>query len=165
MNKGSIFVADPYNEKHIQLIKDFEDINKISKRISNKLEDISNNFSKIDYIKDKKNSNNVEEVLFEFNGNNINDYCYIVGKKDLKNSTLYFPQIKDKKPSEKLILESINYTLNILNMETIFIMVKSDNKQLISTLEKLSFENLGEDNKYITYMIEKTYQKEKGRTI
>ena len=163
MSKESVFIVDPYNEKHIELFKNFELLHQENELISTKLENISDHLSKDEYIKKKKEENEINEVLFTLEKEKINDFCSINGVKDMKTCTLYFPKLEKKQ--RLMIKAATDYALNHLGLESVFITIDKNDKIMINNLEKLSFESLGEENGVVTYMTEKEKILEKGRTI
>ena len=69
---------------------------------------------------------------------------------------IYFAPLSQKK-KRPIINLAADYALNILGMEEVFVSIKSTERPLIDSLEQ-SFENLGEEDGYVTYLKEKESQ-------
>lgn len=165
MSTTNIFVADPYDKNHIELFKNFEKENNKVKKVSPLFEKIITTSDKKTYLKNKTIDNNINEVLFIKGKNNIKDFCYITGEKDIKTCKLYFPDIDTKNKNRLIVKAATDYSINYLQMETVFVMTDESNKALIKNLENLSYESLGNDDNTLTYMIEREKIINKERII
>ena len=86
----------------------------------------------------------------------ITDACIIYASKDIKTCNIYFAPLSQKK-KRPIIDLAAEYALNVLGMEEVFVSIKATEKTLIDSLEQ-SFENLGEEDGYVTYLKEKESQ-------
>lgn len=165
MSIERLFLLDPYNDKHISMIKDFEKENNLSSKISENISKIRSSISKETYLKQKKDSNEISENLFLEKGLKITDCCYIQGEKDIKTCRITFHPLKNKVIKRKLVTYVANYALNTLGMEEVFLNVSSSDKTMINYLDSLGYENLGEENNNIIYLTEREEKKEEQRKI
>lgn len=165
MSIERLFLLDPYNDKHISMIKEFEKENDLSNDISKNLSKIRSSIPQNTYLEKKKNSNEISENLFMEKGLKITDCCYIQGEKDIKTCRINFYPIKSKIIKRKLALYASNYAINTLGMEEVFLNVEPKDKSMINYLESNGFENLGEENNKVLYLREKVEEKENQRKI
>ena len=165
MSIERLFLLDPYNDKHISMIKDFEQENDLSNKISENIGKIRSSISKENYEENKKKQNEISENLFLEKNMKISDCCYINGEKDIKTCRITFYPLKNKILKRKLALYASNYALNSLGMEEVFLNIDPDDKSMINYLDSNGFENLGEENNKIIYLKEKDLEKEIQRKI
>ena len=165
MSIERLFLLDPYNDKHISMIKDFEKENDLSSKISENIGKIRSSISKENYLNKKKESNEISENLFLEKNLKIIDCCLIQVEKDIKTCRISFYSLKNRIIKRKLVNYVANYALNTLGMEEVFINVSSSDKSMINYLNSLGYENLGEDNNKIIYLKEKEEKKEEQRKI
>ncbi len=163
MGTRKAFFLDPYNTdivKEIALLGrayDSNDSNVID--FLNKAKALSRE----DYLKMKKESNEIDEVLYTIEDSRIKDYCHIYGEKDRKMCTITFPisGIKRKNAVSKFV----NCAQHDLGIKEVFIKVDSNDKNLIKNLDDLGYESLGEDNGSIIYLKEEELEKITQRAI
>lgn len=163
MGTRKAFFLDPYNTdivKEIALLGrayDSNDSNVID--FLNKAKALSRE----DYLKMKKESNEIDEVLYTIEDSRIKDYCHIYGEKDRKMCTITFPisGIKRKNAVSKFV----NCAQHDLGIKEVFIKVDSNDKNLIKNLNDLGYESLGEDNGSIIYLKEEELEKITQRAI
>ncbi len=163
MGTRKAFFLDPYNTdivKEIALLGrayDSNDSNVID--YLNKAKALSRE----DYLKMKKESNEIDEVLYTIEDSRIKDYCHIYGEKDRKMCTITFPisGIKRKNAVSKFV----NCAQHDLGIKEVFIKVDSNDKNLIKNLDDLGYESLGEDNGSIIYLKEEELEKITQRAI
>ncbi len=161
MSIKKAFFLDPYNEDIVREIvslgKKYNSNDSIIKEFLNKTKSLSRE----DYLKNKKKSNEIEEVLYTIEDSKIKDYCYIYGEKDRKICTITFPisGIKRKNAVSKFV----HCTQHDLGIKEVFIKVDIDDKNLIKNLDDLGYESLGEESGTIIYLkdeeLEKTIQR------
>ena len=167
LNTGNLFVADPYNDNHIRLFREFEESNNIQKSFTSYLEEIKifnqkrGIQSKEVYNMLQSSENEINYVVFTMANGIINDSCFIRGERDRKICELYFAPLNKK--SRPLLKELCNYVFNRLGMEQIYVSVNSYDKSLKSNLELRGFENIGKVNGQLTFLIGKEDVKEVGR--
>ena len=163
MGTRKAFFLDPYNTdivKEIALLGRAYDSND-----SNVIDFLNKakNLSREDYLKMKKESNEIDEVLYTIEDSRIKDYCHIYGEKDRKMCTITFPisGIKRKNAVSKFV----NCAQHDLGIKEVFIKVDSNDKNLIKNLDDLGYESLGEDNGSIIYLKEEELEKITQRAI
>ena len=164
MSIEKLFLLDPYNDKHVNMIKEFEKENDMYK-ISEVIGTLHSSISKDEFIQKQKNSNEINENLFIEKSSKIIDCCLIQGEKDIKTCRISFYPIKTKPVKRKLAMYASNYALNSLGMEEVFINVDKEDKYMINYLDSLGYENLGEENNKILYLTEKEEKKEEQRKV
>lgn len=157
-----LFIADPYNEDHISLFKEFETRNNFNNKTSTVLENIKNNYTKEQYEEALKDKNIINEYLFLEDKGYMKDYCFINAEKDRKSTTLELPIFEDAPKNRTIISMATDYSFNVLGMQTVAVITDLNNKKLIENLEKKSFENLGEENGKIIFVKENEIEKEQG---
>lgn len=168
MSTERFFIADPYNDEHLRLISDFEEVNGITTVTSTLLRNIRQTRTEEKYKEEVKESNEIHQSLFLQDENNITDTCHVQAEKDMKSCRIFFAPILATK-NRKLISLATDYAFDVLGMEDVFVTISADNadKQLMEGLEINGFENLGEDNGNIMYLKEKDLIKdqEKGNAM
>ena len=79
-----IKIAEPHNNKHLEMIEEFEQQNNIQSLILTNLKNIRETLSKEEYEKKQQTSNEIQQILFIEKDGIIKDYCYIQAEKDRK---------------------------------------------------------------------------------
>ena len=165
LSKENLFLADPYNDAHIEAITKFEEEYKIKNKISEELKKIKNNIPRNQYMEDTKNSNNITSYVYLEEKGQIKDECHIQGVKDIKKCHIAFAPIHDSEHTlfrKKMINQAEKYAFQILGMEEVFLKVDKTNKNIVAYLES-RYENLGEDNGKILFLKEKEIREIKER--
>ncbi len=164
MSTERFFIADPYNDEHIRLISDFEELNGITTVTSTLLRNIRQTRTEEKYKAEVKESNEIHQSLFLQNENSITDTCHVQAEKDMKSCRIFFAPIISQ-TGRKLVNLATDYAFDVLGMEDVFVTVTAGDtdRQLSEDLEQSGFENLGEDQGTITYLKEKEFVSEKGR--
>lgn len=158
MSINKLIVANPYSDKHIELLDKFEKENGIEYQAHQTLITIRTKMTETEYEEYSKKSNDVDvTILMEENGK-VTDSCIIQGARDIKTCNIFFAPLNQKK-SRPIISMATDYALSVLGMEEIFVSIISTDKNMINNLETREFESLGEENGYITYLKEKEDQK------
>ena len=157
MIKTDIFVLDPYNEKHIELCKQFEKENNLSCSISKYFEQIKKKYNKDEYNEILKKSNEKTTSLFITDGDKITDICIIKSENDRKTAYVTYPKLN--KTRRKIIPVSISYLFNNLGIVEIFTSINKNDKILIRELESNQFESLGYDEDLIQFIKENDLEK------
>ena len=91
MNKlsvSSLYVVNPYNDTHIQMLKEYEKTNEMSTNLSEQLKQMVSSIPEEEYLKTKKNRNEIEERLFLEKDSTMIDSCLIQGEKDMKTGRI-----------------------------------------------------------------------------
>lgn len=163
MSIKKAFFLDPYNE---DIVKEIALLGKAYNSNDSNVIDFLNKakaLSREEYLKRKKESNEIEEVLYTIEDSRIKDYCHIYGEKDRKICTITFPisGIKRKNAVSKFV----NCAQHDLGIKEVFIKVNASDRNLIKNLDDLGYESLGEDNGTIVYLKEEELEKKTQRAI
>lgn len=163
MSIKKAFFLDPYNE---DIVKEIALLGKAYNSDDSNVIDFLNKakaLSREEYLKRKKESNEIEEVLYTIEDSRIKDYCHIYGEKDRKICTITFPisGIKRKNAVSKFV----NCAQHDLGIKEVFIKVNASDRNLIKNLDDLGYESLGEDNGTIVYLKEEELEKITQRAI
>lgn len=163
MSTRKAFFLDPYNT---DIVKEIALLGRAYDSNDSNIIDFLNKakaLSREDYLKMKKESNEIDEVLYTIEDSRIKDYCHIYGEKDRKMCTITFPisGIKRKNAVSKFV----NCAQHDLGIKEVFIKVDSNDKNLIKNLDDLGYESLGEDNGSIIYLKEEELEKITQRAI
>ncbi len=164
MSTERLFLLDPYNNEHLDMLKEFEQRNSISTRMSEQLEKLRASVPKETYI-NEKNKNEIEENLFLEKESKITDMCHLHVEKDIKLARLNMAPIKIKEKTRKLISYVCNYAFHTLKVEEVFVEASSEDKALMTYLDSDGYENLGEQDGKIIYLKEKEETKDIQRMI
>ena len=162
MSSERLFLIDPYNEDHLQMLETFEIENNITNKTKSILEKIRLNISKEEYDNINKNSNVINEFLFLEDNSTIKDICHIHYEKDLKTCKISFVPLKNKTRNRHLITLATDFVLNTLNMQVALLLFSKEEKL---NLEEKDYEFLGEENGSIIYLKEKEQILKNQRTI
>lgn len=165
MNPERFFIADPYNDEHIRLIRKFEESKGITTVTSTLLKNIRQTRTEQRYKEEVKESNEIHQSLFLQSEDNITDTCHVQAEKDMKSCRIFFAPIKTERKNRRLVTLATDYAFDVLGMKDVFVTVTLDehDKNLIENLEEKGFENLGEDEGCITYLKEKEMINETGK--
>lgn len=157
MSTERFFIADPYNDEHIRLFANFEELNGIKTVTSTLLRNIRQTRTEESYKKEVRESNEIHQSLFLQNENAITDTCHIQAEKDRKSCRIFFAPLNSTTSKRKLITLATDYAFDVLGMEDIFVTIDSTSNDatLATSLEESGFESLGEDNGNIIYLKEK----------
>lgn len=157
MNKlsvSSLYVVNPYNDTHIQMLKEYEKTNEMSTNLSEQLKQMISSIPEEEYLKTKKNRNEIEERLFLEKDSTMIDSCLIQGEKDMKTGRISLSPQKGITKRRKIVSLAINYALNTLNLEEVFIMIDPTDKETIAYLKQNGYECLGEEQGNILFLTE-----------
>ena len=160
MNLERLFLADPFNDAHIEKFEEFENNNSLKTKPSLYLKKIRSTYNKEAYLEQQKKSNEIIELLFIEKDNKIKDYCHIHGEKDIKSCRMSFAKL-DSTLKRKLLPLATNYAFNALEMQEVFLLVEKEDKNMIDNLTNSSFESLGEEKGELVFLKEK--EEIKGR--
>ena len=138
MSVSSLYVVNPYNDTHIQMLKEYEKTNEMSTNLSEQLKQMVSSIPEEEYLKTKKNRNEIEERLFLEKDSTMIDSCLIQGEKDMKTGRISLSPKKGITKRRKIVSLAINYALNTLNLEEVFIMIDPTDKETI-TVDQFSW--------------------------
>ena len=153
MTVEELIVVNPQNKEHLELIEKYEKENEINTRTSSYLKRM-NQMSEEEYKNYKRTTNEINESLLLKKENQIKDTCHIEGEKDRKVCNISFSPIRTKLKNRRLISLAIDYAFHVLGMESIFVKISQEYKNMIENLEIRGFENLGIENNDIIYLKE-----------
>ena len=158
MNKLSVsrlLIVDPYNKSHIKKINEYETRNNNSSDIVDFLKRITTSQTKEEYLKNKRNGNEIEERLFIEKDSLLLDSCQIQGEKDIKTGRITLSTTKNITNKKKIVSLAVDYALDSLKLEEVFIMLDPADKGMINYLSKQGYEYLGEEQGNILFLKEK----------
>ena len=164
MSTNILTIANPFNDWHIELFKNFEKENGLQLKIASNLLSIKNSSTEEEYKIAIKNANEINIILFELDNGKIVDSCNIQGSKDIKTCNISFVPLKTK-IKRPILTTATDYALSALGMEEVFISVNPTDTNMLNSLNNYGFENLGEENGYIMYLKEKEEQKNSTQTV
>ena len=165
MSTERLFLVDPYNDKQLEMIQEFEKDNDLKSNLSASIGIIRASVPKENYSQYQKNRNEIDEDLFIEKNSKITDFCHIHGEKDIKTGKILLAPLTQKENKRRLLSLATEYALNQLGLEEVFIEVDSTNKNLIKNVEAKGYENLGEENGKIIYLKDREERIESQRMI
>lgn len=165
MSVSSLYVVNPYNDTHIQMLKEYEKTNEMSTNLSEQLKQMVSSIPEEEYLKAKKNRNEIEERLFLEKDSTMIDSCLIQGEKDMKTGRISLSPKKGITKRRKIVSLAINYALNTLNLEEVFIMIDPTDKETITYLKQNGYECLGEEQGNILFLTEQEERIKNKRMI
>ena len=165
MSVSSLYVVNPYNDNHIQMLNEYEKRNEMSTNLSEQLKQMVFSIPEEEYLKNKKNRNEIEERLFLEKDSTMIDSCLIQGEKDMKTGRISLSPEKGITKRRKIVSLAINYALNTLNLEEVFIMIDPTDKETITYLKQNGYECLGEEQGNILFLTEQEERIKNKRMI
>ena len=164
MSSRKLFIVDPYNSEHQELLNNFDIANNITTVSNDFIKRIISTMSREDYQKEKKNSNEVEECLIYMEDDKVIDTCLIEIEKDIKSCSLTFAPLSNSQRRRKFIELTTYYALEELNLEEVFVKVdKNDN--FADNLRKIGYEDLGEVKGSTVFLKEKEAEEVFSKTV
>ncbi len=154
MSTNRFIIANPYSDEHIELLNNFEQELHQEPHMTKKLLGIRQSQTEQEYKASRENEFDTTLLLIE--SGKIIDGCNIQGTRDTKTCTIFFAPIVQR--NRPLITQATDYALDGLGMEEVFVSIKVTDKNMIGNLESRDFENLGEEDGYVTYLKEKEDQ-------
>ncbi len=155
MSVSRLLIVDPYNKSHIKKINEYETRNNNSSDIVDFLKRITTSQTKEEYLKNKRNGNEIEERLFIEKDSLLLDSCQIQGEKDIKTGRITLSTTKNITNKKKIVSLAVDYALDSLKLEEVFIMLDPADKGMINYLSKQGYEYLGEEQGNILFLKEK----------
>lgn len=148
-NKARLLIANPYNDIHLELIKEFEASldNHLPYQTSDILMDIRKKQSEEDYIKAKQNSRQIEENVYLIQDGKLKSSCYIEGNRDTKKCTFSYitPKQYQQEGYGKQMLEmAFEYVSIFLGIDTVELEIAKRNKPSIRLAKRAGFTKTGE---------------------
>ena len=157
MSTERLYLVNPFDNNHYNILKEFEERNDLSSTYTESLRRIRENETIEKYYSNKKHSNDIYEILFIEQNGKIKDTCAISGVKDRKSCKIEFSPLKTKTKVRSLITIATEYVLNSLGMQEAFTILPIENQGIMTMLEAKGYENLGtiDSNDKIMYLKEK----------
>ena len=155
MSVSRLLIVDPYNKSHIKKINEYETRNNNSSDIVDFLKRITTSQTKEESLKNKRNGNEIEERLFIEKDSLLLDGCQIQGEKDIKTGRITLSTTKNITNKKKIVSLAVDYALDSLKLEEVFIMLDPADKGMINYLSKQGYEYLGEEQGNILFLKEK----------
>ena len=152
-----LLIIDPYNKKHKEKVKEYEQEQGLGKSISSLLDNISSNSQQDEYQNRQRQSNIVETYLAIKDGESINGLYLVHEEKDRKACQL---SIIGKPKKKKSIISITTYLFEHFKMVEVFIKINTSEAEAIKYLKLQGYEDLGEENGDIIFLKEN----EKGTT-
>lgn len=164
MNTNKLIIANPFSDEHVSLLDEFERQLGIEAHTKEVSLAIRTTTSEENYNNQLRRANDISLTLFTTAAGKVADSCSIQGTRDIKTCNISFAPLTHSK-NRPLITMATDYALNGLGMEEVFVSIKATDKNMINNLETREFENLGEENGYITYLKEKEDQTVKSNLV
>lgn len=140
-----LVLINPYNDKHIKMVEEFEQNNHMNSRLSTLLKYQQKLMPEKQSQIEKKKSNTIEEYGIIVETSTMKNICHIQGEKDRKSCKISFPD--SNKSIRRSIITATNYALSYLGMCEAFIIIDTSSKEIESYLIQKGYEGLGKDEK------------------
>lgn len=157
MEKRTLLIANPYDTEELSAIALYESSNDLEGIISNRLKETVALYSKDEYIKRLKGSNELEQVLLLEENGKIQASCLIKFYKDIRSCYINIIPCKKETATKELLNKATEYVFGI-GMYEVFTTINSYDKALCELLQLDGYENLGEEDGMISFV--KSFEKE-----
>ncbi len=157
MPRRTLLVANPYDENQLEMIESFELENDLGKRLSSRLREIANRYSKEEYREKLWGENEIEEYLFLCEDNKLMDYCQLNAYKDIRSCYLSLAPSR-KISTSKTLLSLVTEHAFGLGMVEVFATTSAYDRALHEALALDGYENLGEENGITSFV--RSFEKE-----
>ena len=141
--KEKIEVANPYNEEHITMFKEYENKNQLPNTTSNYLLKTKSMLSEADYRQLERTTPEIARTLFLSQNGNIITVAHLLGEKDRKICRMTIDNTASMRLQEKLLMEAENYAFTSLGMEDVVLLQEEGNHIPSSYLKEQGFDDLG----------------------
>lgn len=142
--QDKFIIIDPYNDKHIHLVKDFE--RQLDNHLPCQLSDILLNIRKYntkeEYLTKKTNKDMIEENLYLVHDGKLVSSCFIEGSKKTKTCNFTYitlPKYRRHGFARKLLNFAFDYVINFHGIETVELAVNYSNEESSSLAKKEGF--------------------------
>ena len=85
-----LYILNPYNSNHINLLMDYEQEHKVSTKSLESIMKVRETLTEEEYKQLKKNANEIELSIFTEESGRIKDLCFIQGENDIRTCKLFF---------------------------------------------------------------------------
>lgn len=150
-----LYILNPYNSNHINLLMDYEQEHKVSTKSLESIMKVRETLTEEEYKQLKKNANEIELSIFTEESGRIKDLCFIQGENDIRTCKLFFSPAPENIKTRKLLNLATDFALNTLGMESVFVITAQDDKKMHTNLENCGYESLGLENGSIIYLKER----------
>lgn len=165
MSAERLFLLDPYNDTHFELMREFETRNELPATSTEIISNIRKTIPREEYAQKRKEKNDFNEILIIIQNGKIKDSCAISGVKDRKSCTISFQPLKSKLKNRSLVTIATDYALKTLGMQEAFTIMPIENQSIMTMLEPQGYENLGIEGNTIMYLKENVLQNMAQRVI
>ena len=165
MSAERLFLLDPYNDTHFELMREFEKRNELPTTSTEIISNIRKTIPREEYAQKRKEKNDFNEILIIIQKGKIKDSCAISGVKDRKSCTISFQPLKSKLKNRSLVTIATDYALKTLGMQEAFTIMPIENQSIMTMLEPQGYENLGIEGNTIIYLKENVLQNMAQRVI
>lgn len=167
-NEG-IIIADPYNEKHIEQIKEFEQklATNLPVKTSKILESIKTHMTEQEYKMKNMMSNVIAENAFYQEDGELKSSCYLEWNKNLKTVELTImtpPCYKNKGYASKLLMCLEEKLFQNDDVERLEMTISKNNAASLHLAKKQGFHFDEDYEVYLTFVKENPYLKERDRS-
>lgn len=157
MAQKSLFIANPFDQKHMQMVENYEKKSNLNGAITAQFSRIKNVYDAQSYEEHLRIDNEFEQLAFLTTDANqeLIVGCLIHGYKDIKACYLTLLPAIMPRQTKPLLREITAYAIKGLGMEEVFITIgSSDNTTALAILES-GYEDLGEENGIMSFMTDK----------
>ena len=141
--KEKIEVANPYNEEHINMFKEYEQKYQLSNSTSDDLLQIRNMLSESEYKKLEQQRPEVVKTLFTSINGRIISVAHLTGEKDLRRCRITIDSTPNTKAKERLLTEAENYAFINLRMAEVAVLQETGNSISPNYFKQHGFDDLG----------------------
>lgn len=141
--KEKIEVANPYNEEHINMFKEYEQNYRPSNSTYGNLLQTRNMLSESEYKKLEQERPEIVKTLFTSINGRITSVAHLTGEKDLRRCRIIIDSATNKKAQERLLTEAENYAFTNLKMAEVAVLQGSENSISPSHFKQHGFDDLG----------------------
>lgn len=155
MAKKSLLIANPYDNRHTELIKNYEAASLQDLGVSHALKATKDKYTESGYNDYIRTSNEVEQFLFLEEDSALISGCMLDCYKDIKSCYLTLLPSKNESTKKMMLQATTSYAIKGLGMEEVFINISSSDTRTALTVLESGFEGLGEDNGTNIYLVDK----------
>lgn len=156
MANKSLLIANPYDNRHLEMIGKYEhDFSFSNAEVSKNLQITREKYNEPTYDEYLKRANEVEQFLFIEEDSSLTSGCMIDCYKDIKSCYLTLLPAKNERYKKIMLQAATSYAVKGLGMEEVFINISSSDTRTALTILESGFEDLGEENNTNIYMMDK----------
>jgi len=163
-NNTFIAEANAFHNDYEKLLKFIEKNNSEPIGLDHLL-NIRNQYEESEYQEIRNKSHILSGILMLMEEDEIKDYAFFHGERDLKTVKLEFPTMTNDYNERPLVDYTLDYITLHYNMITVHVLQNKEDKSLGRLLEKKEMESLGEEFGKVVYFMEKQPKEERERII